>query len=299
MNSPLVVVTGANGLVGSRVCAALTERGARVRAIVRRPGTAPGGTDEVVGDFHDPDIAARACEGATAVVNTVHPMSDDQEHLQATAVGWAATLASAARDAGVERFVHTSTTGVYRRESDTGDVDEDSPLVDDDANAYAVTKRDTDAALAEVDGLTRVIVRPTAILGAGETSVWNTLRPAQIGGDDVAGRTDDPTRTFGWVHVDDLAALLADLATGRIALADDPGRGPVEGELTIANAVSGNVRIRDYLEPIAEALGVEPVWEQRGGFTQKLLAERARTWGWQPRVTFQQAMDELLAGLPR
>ena len=39
--APVVVVTGANGLVGSRVCAALSDRGAHVRAVVRREGTAP------------------------------------------------------------------------------------------------------------------------------------------------------------------------------------------------------------------------------------------------------------------
>ena len=40
MDQP-VVVTGANGLVGSHVCAALAQRGVAVRAVVRRSGTAP------------------------------------------------------------------------------------------------------------------------------------------------------------------------------------------------------------------------------------------------------------------
>ena len=49
--SPVVVVTGANGLVGTAVCRALAERSARVRAVVRRAGTAPvlDGVTEVVG----------------------------------------------------------------------------------------------------------------------------------------------------------------------------------------------------------------------------------------------------------
>ena len=63
----VVVVTGANGLVGSRTCAALVDRGVAVRAVVRRPGTAPEleGVEEWVGDFYDPDLAAAVVKGAT------------------------------------------------------------------------------------------------------------------------------------------------------------------------------------------------------------------------------------------
>ncbi len=59
---PVVVVTGANGLVGARICAALAGRGVTVRAVVRRPGTAPvlPGVEERAGDFPDPGSRPRS-----------------------------------------------------------------------------------------------------------------------------------------------------------------------------------------------------------------------------------------------
>lgn len=291
-----IVVTGANGLVGAAVARELSDRGVPVRAVVRREGSAPKlpGVEEVVGEFHDEATAKEFCDGAASVVHTVHPMGDDD--LQESAVGWAESLARAARDAGVELFVHVSTTSVYERDQHTGDVDEDSALARDDDNLYSVTKRDTERALEKVDGMTRVFVRPTAILGPGESSVWNTLRPNDIREHEQA-RRDDPERTFGWVHLSDLARLIADVATGAIAPSQDPDAGPVPHQATAVNAVSGNVPLRDYLTQVAKAVGVEPLWETRPAFRAKLLAERARDWGWEPKVTFDDAMTELLDGL--
>src|ERR1700760_2631258 len=79
-SASLAVVTGANGLVGSRVCDALAQRGVPIRAIVRQAGTAPevAGVAEVVGDFPDPEFAATAVSGASAVITTVHPMGSDR-----------------------------------------------------------------------------------------------------------------------------------------------------------------------------------------------------------------------------
>ena len=296
--APLVVVTGANGLVGSRTCAALVERGATVRAVVRRAGTAPllDGVEERVGDFTDPGFAADVVEGAGAVVTTVHPMGSDRETQHRIGVEGTATIARAAAQAGVGRLVHISTAAVYDRSPGAGDVDESSPLVGDDGGAYPVTKRDTDAALGEVEGITRVLVRPPAILGPGETSIWNSLRPAAIR-DDEKARHAVPEQSFAWVHLDDLAHLVADVASGRVPTSSDPAAGPVEGGCTAVNVAGGPATTRDYYEAVAGAVGVEPVWDDGEAWTGRILAARAQGWGWTPSVDLAGALDELRAGL--
>ncbi len=297
-NRPVIVVTGANGLVGSHVCAALTERGATVRAVVRRAGTAPAGAgiEERVGEFTDPAFAADVVAGADAVVTTVHPMGSDRDVQEQIGVVGTTTIAQAAADAGVDRLVHVSTAAVYERSPQTGDVDESGALVGDDDNDYSVTKRDTDAALAAVDGLTRVLLRPPAILGAGESSVWNTLRPAAVR-EHESQRHAVADQSFAWVHVTDLAAVAADIAAGQIATSDDPASGPVPGACTPLNVAAGPARVEAYHSTVADAVGVEPVWDDDAVWTGSIVAARANAWGWTPRVTLEDALAELRAGL--
>jgi nucleoside-diphosphate-sugar epimerase len=298
MPAPIVVVTGANGFVGARICEALVERGARVRAIVRGAGTAPEfpGVTEVVGDFTDPELAATVVSGAISVVTTVHPMGSDRAPQHRIAVEGTPVFARAAASAGVERLIHISTAAVYDRSPGIGDVEESSALVADDANDYSVTKRDTDLALAGVDGITRVLLRPPAILGPGPTSTWNTLRPAAMR-DEERARRAIAKQTFPWVHVADLASLTADLASGRVSTAAEPASGPVHHACIPVNVAAARATQRDYFAAVTGALGVDPVWEEAPSWTGRLLADRARGWGWIPTVDLSQALAEIVAGL--
>jgi 2-alkyl-3-oxoalkanoate reductase len=294
--APVVVVTGANGLVGTAVCRALVERSVQVRAVVRRAGSAPplDGVTEHVGDFADESLARSVAQGAAAVVTTVHPMGSSREVQYRVGAEGTAVLARAARDAGVARLVHVSTAGVYDRSAGVGDVAEDGALLPEGSGDYPDTKNAADVALAQVDGLTTVLVRPPAIMGAGDTSIWNTLRPQEIRDGE---RRANPAKTFAWVHVDDLAALVADVATGAVATADDPERGPVAGGTTPVIVAGEPATWRDYLGTVTDALGVEPEWTDEPVWTGQLLTDRARGWGWVPRVTLARAMDELRQGL--
>ena len=223
-----------------------------------------------------------------AVLTTVHPMGTDLETQHRIGVLGTTTIARAAAAAGVGRLVHISTAAVYDRSPGVGDVDESSALVADDAGVYAVTKRDTDLSLAEVDGITRTLLRPPAIFGPGATSVWNTLQPAAIR-DDESQRHAVGDQTFAWVHVEDLAAIAAAFATG--------ATGPVEGACTPVNVVAGCTTARDYYATVTRAVGVEPLWDARPAWTGRLLAERARSWGWRPAIDLAHALAEIETGL--
>lgn len=269
-----------------------------MRAVVRRPGSAPvaRGVEEHVGDFTDSSFAAAVLSGATAAVTTVHPMSADGDVQRTIGVLGTATFARTAADVGVERLVHVSTAAVYDRSPGADDVDESSPLVGDDAGDYPVTKRDADLALASVEGLTRVLLRPPAVLGPGESSIWNTLRPSAIR-DDASARHAVPQQTFAWVHLDDLVSFAADLATGQVGPSDDPAAGPVAGACTPVNVVAGSATVRDYYETVTGAVGVTPVWDEAEAWTGRMLADRARSWGWAPATGLAEALDEIARGL--
>jgi dihydroflavonol-4-reductase len=109
------LVTGATGFVGWHVARRLIERGHRVRALVRASGKLREiEAETATGDLRDPESLKRAAAGCGLVF---HVAADyrlwvrDPREMYRSNVDGTRNLLEAARAAGVERVVYTSTVG--------------------------------------------------------------------------------------------------------------------------------------------------------------------------------------------
>jgi uncharacterized protein YbjT (DUF2867 family) len=111
----LILVTGGSGFVGGHVVHELRGRDLPVRCLVRDPRTgsrlAALGCELLQGDMTDPASLRRAVEGADAVVHLVAIRQGRERDFQRIMVDGTRDLLTAAKDAGVGRFVHMSALG--------------------------------------------------------------------------------------------------------------------------------------------------------------------------------------------
>jgi nucleoside-diphosphate-sugar epimerase len=285
LSGATVLVTGANGFVGGRVCATLAAAGADVRALVRRPGTAPADLDRVteVVAAYDRTGLSGALAGSTHVVHCAAGVGPD--HATAAEVNVVATrlLGELAAAAGVRRLVHVSTTSVVA--DDVAVIDEQAALVPDDASPYAATKRQGEealAAVADATGLDLVVLRPPTVQGWAPTSTWGQRIPTMYAEGTMPFRPD-PRADMGWVHVDDLAdAIVLAAATD-----DVPSRTYVVGLTTTWGA---------YLDELAAWYPDAPDPREPADdppAPRPLDSTRVRTeLGWTPRRDFSVGIAE-------
>ena len=104
-------------------------------------------------------------------------------------------------------------------------------------------------------------------------------------------------QTFAWVHVDDLAAFAADVASGgwRPRPTPRPDRSPVPARRSIVAA--GPATVRDYYETVTAGARGRPGLGRRPAWTGRILADRAHGWGSTPTVDLAAALAEIDAGL--
>jgi dihydroflavonol-4-reductase len=169
-----VLVTGATGKVGNALAAALAERGDDVRVLVRDPERAaevlPRGVEVIPGDVTEPDGLPRAVEGRELVFNAMglpeQWFSDEGIYDRVNAEG-SANMARAAREAGVTRFVHTSTNDIFHAETGAT-FDESEVATYPKGTAYERSKqRAEELVLAERHGMEVVILNPVGVYGPG------------------------------------------------------------------------------------------------------------------------------------
>jgi dihydroflavonol-4-reductase len=168
----LALVTGATGKVGNAIASDLLERGDQVRALVRDPKRAasvlPAGIEPIRGDVTDTASLAAAVEGCELVFNSAGMpeqwVKDEGIFDQVNAIG-SGQMASAAKRAGVRRFIHTSTHDVFHAAS--GERFDETMLADyPKGTAYERSKqRAEELVLAERDGMEVVILNPSGVYG--------------------------------------------------------------------------------------------------------------------------------------
>lgn len=180
----IILVTGANGFIGSAVCATLAHN-RKVRAAVRRGSTkaSPAATEVVECDFATTQDWSNALKNVSAIVHCaarVHVMKekslDPLAEFRAVNVTGTLKMAKAAAAAGVERFIFLSSIGVNGLE--TGDTpfrscDSASPRSD-----YALSKLEAEQdlmALASRSTMDVVIIRPPLVYGPGAPGNFRTL----------------------------------------------------------------------------------------------------------------------------
>ena len=171
-----ILVTGATGFLGWHVARQLIEAGHRVRALVRNPagnrlalGELPG-VETATGDLRDPDSLARAVAGCGVVYHVAADYrlwAPRPEEMYRSNVAGTRNMLEAARNAGVERVVYTSTVGcIGFPEGGVGN--EESPVsLSEMSGPYKRSKFMAEVAAREfaTDGFPVVIVNPTAPVG--------------------------------------------------------------------------------------------------------------------------------------
>ncbi len=151
-----VLVTGASGFIGSRLCPALIEAGHHVRAMTRTPEKYSGSGDPVAGDVSDPDSLTPALADIDAAYYLVHSL-DSGDFVERDADA-ARAFGAAAAAAGVKRIIYLGGLGAD----------------DEKLSPHLRSRRQVENLLGEA-GVPLTVLRAAVVIGHGGIS-WEITR---------------------------------------------------------------------------------------------------------------------------
>jgi NAD dependent epimerase/dehydratase len=298
-----VLVTGAEGFIGSHLVEGLLRDGADVRALIRydpqggRGWLVEGvqGAEVVAGDIRDPGRVAQAVEGREVVFHLAALIGIPYSYLAPssyidTNIGGTYNVLEACRRSGVERLVHTSTSEVYGTARKVP-IDESHPL--QPQSPYSASKIGADAmalAFQHSFGLPVAVIRPFNTYGPRQSAravIPTVLTQLHSGGDELRLGSTSPSRDFNYID-DTVAGFLAVAQCERAV-----------GE--VVNVGSGTeITIGDLVEMLFEITGrkarvlTEPERVRpQDSEVERLVADitRAREWAnYEPRTSLEEGL---------
>ena len=224
-----ILVTGATGLIGRRLCQSLLDEGHAVVGLSRRPESASGVpvTEMRRWDAMSGPPPAEALAGVDAVIHlagepvAAHRWSDEQKRrIRDSRVVSTRHLVNglcAMADKPVA-FISSSAVGFY---GDRGDepLDEQSPagrgFLPEVCRAW-----EDEAERAGLAGIRAVMVRTGVVLSREGGALEKMLLPFKLG---LGGRLGNGRQWFPWIHIDDIVGIY------RYALTNESIQGPVNG----------------------------------------------------------------------
>jgi nucleoside-diphosphate-sugar epimerase len=215
-----VLITGSTGFIGSRLALQCQERGHEVVAL--------GQTNTAMEMFRDTELRKAGirvvpigitdrrglaehltrCDTVFHLAAAQHEANVPDGHFWEVNVEGTRTLLETSRDAGVKRFVHGSTIGVYGAALD-GEIDERTPTRPD--NVYGITKLEGERVVRQfAEDLEIAIIRISETYGAGDGRLLKLFKAIRKGVFFVIGNGGNLHQL---IHVDDLNRGLLAAAT--------------------------------------------------------------------------------------
>ncbi|THC51480.1 UDP-glucose 4-epimerase GalE [Streptomyces sp. A1499] len=313
------LITGGAGYIGAHVARVMADAGEDVVVLddvsSGVPGRLPADIPLIKGSSLDGGLLRRivAEHGVTGVVHLAarkqvgesveQPLRYYRENL-----GGLTTLLEAVAEAGVKRFVFSSSAAVYGNPPDGDLVGEDTPCAP--VSPYGETKLAGEwlvRAAGRAHGIATVCLRYFNVAGAAapelaDTGVYNVVpmvfdrltrdEAPRIFGD--THPTPDGTCVRDYIHV-------SDLADAHLAAARRLARG-AEGDLTVNIGRGEGVSVRELIDLIGEVTGddrpalVEPA---RAGDAPRAVADArlaARELDWRAGRSVREMVESAWAG---
>lgn len=303
-NGRRVLVTGAGGFVGSHLTERLVRAGGRVRAMVHYNALGTwgwldqspvrGDIDVIASDLADRDSVVRAMTGSEivfhlgALIAIPYSYEAPASYVHTNVIGTLNVL-QAARELGVERVVHTSTSEVYGT-AQYVPIDEKHPL--QGQSPYSASKIGADKmaqAFHRSFGVPVVTLRPFNTFGPRQSAraVIPTIITQCLAGDTVHLGSLEPTRDFGYVTdsvegyllaagTDKVVGMTINLGSGREISIGDLARTIMEMTGSAATIKSDERRLRPEASEVDRLLA-------DNSLARSLL-------GWRPQVTLEDGL---------